>query len=140
LTIRRSAIGRTNLANRGRRNIGRDDIKAYTYTFRLREREDQPQPSLLPHIYSILLEHEGNSTMANGWSIFIGLAIVVALSVIAWFFSPKGENQTVWRSTLILSFASCYLMWAITFLAQYHPLIKPRMSTLNNKADWSGAD
>ena len=94
----------------------------------------------------------------NSWSIIIGLVCVVALSVLAWFFSPKGENQTyvhplasfgnrcirigsplrlgewlrarggferviavdeltilcayrVWRSTLILSIASCYLMW-----------------------------
>jgi ABC-type transporter Mla subunit MlaD len=27
------------------------------------------------------------------WSIFIGLAIVVAMCVAAWIFSPKGENQ-----------------------------------------------
>jgi hypothetical protein len=30
----------------------------------------------------------------NSWSIIIGLVCVVALSVLAWFFSPKGENQT----------------------------------------------
>lgn len=68
--------------------------------------------------------------MANGWSILIGLIVVVALSAAAYFFSPKGENQTVWRSTLILSFASCYIMWAITFMAQWHPLIEPKMSKL----------
>ncbi|TGO56785.1 hypothetical protein BCON_0073g00190 [Botryotinia convoluta] len=49
--------------------------------------------------------------MANGWSIVIGLIIVVLASAAAWFLSPKGENQTIWRSSLILSFASCYLMW-----------------------------
>ena len=27
-------------------------------------------------------------------SVFIGLAIVAALCVAAWFFAPKGENQT----------------------------------------------
>jgi len=78
--------------------------------------------------------------MANGWSIIIGLVIVVVLCVLAWFFSPKGDNQTVWRSTLILSFASCYIMWAITFLAQWHPLIRPRMNGFRGWADWSGAD
>ncbi|KFY37487.1 hypothetical protein V494_04740 [Pseudogymnoascus sp. VKM F-4513 (FW-928)] len=68
--------------------------------------------------------------MAGSWSIFIGLVFVVLASVAAWFFSPKGENQTVWRSSLILSFASCYIMWAITFLAQLHPLINPKRSDL----------
>jgi len=29
----------------------------------------------------------------NSWSIIIGLVCVVILSVLAWFFSPKGENQ-----------------------------------------------
>ncbi|ETI27382.1 hypothetical protein G647_09572, partial [Cladophialophora carrionii CBS 160.54] len=47
------------------------------------------------------------------WSILVGLVVIVALSVGAWFLSPKGENQTIWRSTLILSFASCYIMWGM---------------------------
>lgn len=133
----------------------------------------------------------------NRWSLLIGLIVIVGLSAAAYFFSPKGENQTyvssqsikilstfprtgrylayheqsnrhprykrkpqvernkltginrVWRSTLILSFASCYIMWgespsaayttslmwtnnmvAITFMAQWHPLIEPKMSKL----------
>ncbi|TGO60525.1 hypothetical protein BOTNAR_0144g00180 [Botryotinia narcissicola] len=33
--------------------------------------------------------------MANGWSIVIGLIIVVLASAAAWFLSPKGENQTL---------------------------------------------
>jgi len=69
------------------------------------------------------------------------------------------DSNSVWRSTLILSFASCYIMWgmpasyflrfcgvpdalgqvggyrltgqiAITFMAQWHPLIKPLNSSL----------
>ncbi|KAL4964102.1 ATPase, V0 complex, subunit E1/e2 [Aspergillus stella-maris] len=68
--------------------------------------------------------------MANGWSLIIGLIIVVAAAVAAWVFSPKGDNQTLWRSTLILSLASCYLMWAITFLAQWHPLIAPKRADI----------
>jgi hypothetical protein len=32
--------------------------------------------------------------LENSWSIIIGLVCVVVLSVLAWFFSPKGENQT----------------------------------------------
>jgi hypothetical protein len=105
----------------------------------------------------------------------------------------------VWRSLLILTFASCYIMWgtsshslvalfllagicnsmygvsrttlhriqgtlhtfsplplrlsysmpclalillnpAITFLAQWHPLIRPKMNTFRGSADWSGAN
>ncbi|KAI9843217.1 MAG: H(+)-transporting V0 sector ATPase subunit e [Thelocarpon superellum] len=68
--------------------------------------------------------------MANGWSVIIGLIFVVLASALAWFFSPKGENQTIWRSSLILSFASCYIMWAITFLAQWHPLIAPKRNDI----------
>ncbi|KAL2356393.1 ATP synthase subunit H-domain-containing protein, partial [Cryomyces antarcticus] len=68
--------------------------------------------------------------MANGWSLLIGLVFIAVFCVVAWFASPKGENQTVWRSTLILSAWSCYLMWAITFLAQWHPLITPKRGDL----------
>ncbi|KAI2815087.1 hypothetical protein CBS63078_8057 [Aspergillus niger] len=68
--------------------------------------------------------------MANGWSLIIGLIFVVVASVLAWIFSPKGENQTVFRSTLVLSFVCCYLMWAITFLAQWHPLIVPKRADI----------
>lgn len=30
---------------------------------------------------------------SNRWSIFIGLFIIAAMCVGAWFLSPKGENQ-----------------------------------------------
>ncbi|KAH9824459.1 putative vacuolar (H+)-ATPase subunit e isoform B [Teratosphaeria destructans] len=102
--------------------------------------------------------------MANGWSILISIIFIAAFSAVSWFASPKGENQTVWRSTLILSAWSCWLMWgkwmeaagaqddleghvggrmwktrdrvltwrhtAITFLAQWHPLIVPERNDL----------
>ncbi|KAK0627219.1 putative vacuolar ATPase subunit E [Podospora aff. communis PSN243] len=71
--------------------------------------------------------------MANGYSIFVGLIIIAAMCGAAWFFAPKGENQVLWRSSLILTFISCYLMWAITFLAQLHPLIEPRRSGLRKE-------
>ncbi|KAF2264076.1 hypothetical protein CC78DRAFT_517516 [Lojkania enalia] len=63
--------------------------------------------------------------MANGWAPFIGLIIVAVFCAGAWFGSPKGENQTVWRSTLMLSAVAMYLMWVITFLAQLNPIIAP---------------
>lgn len=68
---------------------------------------------------------------------------------------PNQSNQvhSVWRSTLILSFVSCYLMWgmssspslapletgsatsltpgtAIVFMAQWHPLIAPKRADI----------
>jgi len=66
--------------------------------------------------------------MANGFSIVVGAVVVAVMCVLAWFLSPKGENQTTWRSSLIIAFISCYLMWAITFLAQLNPLIAPKRS------------
>ncbi|RMY36215.1 hypothetical protein D0866_04083 [Hortaea werneckii] len=117
--------------------------------------------------------------MANGWSLIISIIFIAVFSVAAWFLSPKGDTQTVWRSTLILSAWSCWLMWgtylplpvhnqenrdriypgamgrwrrrrlcpdkglamgigtsqltrntAITFLAQWHPLIVPERGDL----------
>ncbi|KJZ78107.1 V-type proton ATPase subunit e [Hirsutella minnesotensis 3608] len=68
--------------------------------------------------------------MASGYSIFIGLIVIGALCAASWFLAPKGPNQVLWRSSLILSIVSCYLMWAITFLAQLNPLIVPKRSNL----------
>ncbi|KAI0158941.1 hypothetical protein LQW54_004349 [Pestalotiopsis sp. IQ-011] len=68
--------------------------------------------------------------MAGGGSIFLGLVISAALCVGAWFFAPKGENQTTWRSSLIIAFIACYLMWFITFMAQLNPLIAPKSPTV----------
>jgi hypothetical protein len=32
--------------------------------------------------------------ISSSWSLVIGLIVIVAASVAAWFLSPKGENQT----------------------------------------------
>ncbi|KAI5308345.1 H(+)-transporting V0 sector ATPase subunit e [Ascosphaera atra] len=68
--------------------------------------------------------------MANGWSVIVGLIVTIAANTAAWFFSPKGQDRAVWRSSLILGFSFCYFMWAITFLAQLNPLIEPRRGNL----------
>ncbi|KAF4340357.1 v-type H+-transporting ATPase subunit H [Fusarium beomiforme] len=84
--------------------------------------------------------------MAQGYAVFIGLVVIAALCVASWFLAPKGENQVLlattqltlspyrlWRSSAILAIVSCYLMWAITFLAQLHPLIAPRKSGIREE-------
>ncbi|PHH60052.1 hypothetical protein CDD82_2355 [Ophiocordyceps australis] len=71
--------------------------------------------------------------MAKGYSIFVGLVVVAILCLASWFLAPKGENRVLWRSSLILSIVSCFLMWAITFLAQLNPLIVPRRSDLRER-------
>lgn len=39
-------------------------------------------------------------------------------------------NYSVWRSTVCLTLAMCFLMWAITYLCQLHPLVEPRRADL----------
>ncbi|KAG2205264.1 ATP synthase subunit H-domain-containing protein [Mucor mucedo] len=54
---------------------------------------------------------------------FFGVAIVCGLTYVL---TPKGNDQTVIRTVIIMSIVCCYLMWAITYLAQLHPLIFPK--------------
>ncbi|KAK5823150.1 ATPase, V0 complex, subunit E1/e2 [Linnemannia elongata] len=66
----------------------------------------------------------------GGLLIFFVLAVVVALSAASYLFTPRGPNQTVIRTALIMTLVSCYLMWAITYLAQLNPLLQPRHSKI----------
>ncbi|KAF2714188.1 hypothetical protein K504DRAFT_371238, partial [Pleomassaria siparia CBS 279.74] len=72
---------------------------------------------------------------SSSWAPFIGLIVVAIFCAGAWFAAPKGNDQTIWRSTLILSAVAMYLMWAITFLAQLHPLISPIRPNLRQDSD-----
>jgi len=65
----------------------------------------------------------------SGWTILLAFTICAALGGVAFVAAPK-RNRTVWRSSLLLTLAACWLMWAITYLAQLHPLIAPRSQTL----------
>ncbi|CDH53387.1 hypothetical protein RO3G_03918 [Lichtheimia corymbifera JMRC:FSU:9682] len=58
---------------------------------------------------------------------FIGLAVLSALGYVV---VPKGTNQTVIRTMIVMTIACCYMTWAITYLAQLHPLIFPRKTNL----------
>ncbi|KAJ7067185.1 ATPase, V0 complex, subunit E1/e2 [Mycena amicta] len=57
--------------------------------------------------------------------IFFLLAIVAGLMTCAALFTPKGPNQVVIRTAIMLALAACYLMWMVTYLAQLHPLLQP---------------
>merc|ERR1712000_424964 len=83
-----------------------------------------------PHLQDI---PKFTHNMAQGYAIWIGLVVIAVLCVASWFLSPKGENQVLWRSSLLLAIISCYLMWAITFLAQLPPLIAPRRGDLREE-------
>ncbi|WVO18350.1 V-type proton ATPase subunit E [Cryptococcus depauperatus] len=64
----------------------------------------------------------------------IWVAIVIAaVGAVGWFIVPKGKNQTLFRSSLLLTLTCCYLMWAVTYLCQLHPLITPRRSDLKTE-------
>ncbi|KAJ7227408.1 ATPase, V0 complex, subunit E1/e2 [Mycena pura] len=60
--------------------------------------------------------------------IFFILAIVAGLMTCAALFTPKGPNQVVIRTAVMLTLAACYLLWMVTYLAQLHPLIVPTRS------------
>ncbi|ODO06421.1 V-type proton ATPase subunit E [Cryptococcus wingfieldii CBS 7118] len=64
--------------------------------------------------------------------VFVG-AVLAAIGAASWFLFPKGQNQTLLRTSTLLTLTACYLMWAITYLAQLHPLINPRRSDLRQE-------
>jgi hypothetical protein len=37
---------------------------------------------------------------ASSWSVFVGLAVIIIFSAVAWFAAPKGETQTYVHLTL----------------------------------------
>ncbi|PRQ70645.1 ATPase, V0 complex, subunit e1/e2, partial [Rhodotorula toruloides] len=55
--------------------------------------------------------------------IFLTLLIAAGAAAGGWVSVPKGENQVVIRTSITLAITCCWLMWAITYLAQLHPLI-----------------
>ncbi|KAH6561166.1 hypothetical protein BASA50_005297 [Batrachochytrium salamandrivorans] len=60
--------------------------------------------------------------------VLISLAVVAGLTIGGYVFMPKGPDILVWRTCLVISSISCWLMWAITYIAQLNPLISPERS------------
>ncbi|KAF8800825.1 hypothetical protein BYT27DRAFT_7174966 [Phlegmacium glaucopus] len=54
--------------------------------------------------------------------VFVAIACLMTASAL---FVPKGPHQVTVRTALMLTFAACYLLWMVTYLAQLHPLISP---------------
>ncbi|EMR10573.1 hypothetical protein PNEG_01278 [Pneumocystis murina B123] len=56
------------------------------------------------------------------------IVVGLILGLISWFAYKQtlDESQRIGRVVLILSLVVCYLIWAITYLAQLHPLLVPQ--------------
>ncbi|CAO1634545.1 unnamed protein product [Parajaminaea phylloscopi] len=66
----------------------------------------------------------------SGWiPIFVGAGVAGA-SFGSWGLVRKGENQVLIRTAIVLTLVCCYLFWAIMYMAQLHPLIKPQRQDL----------
>ncbi|KIM84338.1 hypothetical protein PILCRDRAFT_68355 [Piloderma croceum F 1598] len=61
--------------------------------------------------------------MASGFPVIFVSVVIIGFMTCSFLFVPRGPQQTLLRTILMLTFASCYLMWAVTYLAQLHPLI-----------------
>ncbi|KAF8339591.1 ATPase, V0 complex, subunit E1/e2 [Cantharellus anzutake] len=62
----------------------------------------------------------------GGFTVIAVAIVAIVVGVVGWAFAPKGPQQTLIRSSILLALTCCYLMWAITYLAQLHPLIQPK--------------
>ncbi|KAG1808396.1 ATP synthase subunit H-domain-containing protein [Suillus subaureus] len=68
--------------------------------------------------------------MASVIPVIFILAIVLGLIACGYLFVPKGTHQTTIRTAIMLTLASCYLMWMVTYMAQLHPLISKSSNSL----------
>ncbi|MBW0563479.1 hypothetical protein O181_103194 [Austropuccinia psidii MF-1] len=73
----------------------------------------------------------------GGWLIIGILILAIGCGFVGWLSAPKGDNQLVIRTSIITTIVCCYLMWAIVYLAQLHPLIQPKRSDLKSEASFA---
>ncbi|KAI0326609.1 hypothetical protein GY45DRAFT_1373796 [Cubamyces sp. BRFM 1775] len=64
--------------------------------------------------------------MSSSLPVVYILVLAVLAGSVSWFATPKGPNQTLIRTSVLLTLACCYLMWMVTYLAQVHPLASPK--------------
>ncbi|EPQ30621.1 uncharacterized protein PFL1_02145 [Pseudozyma flocculosa PF-1] len=66
----------------------------------------------------------------SGWTtIWTLIAVFGAISGV-WITTPKGPNQVMIRTSVALALTCMYLMWFIVYMAQLHPVIKPKRGNL----------
>jgi V-type H+-transporting ATPase subunit e len=107
------------------------------------EAVNKEQALRLSRIAVFSLGDETATPTMSSVRVFMALIATALIGTIAWFLMPKGTQQTYcraclnslfvaidWlysrsllRTSVLLTLACCYLMWAITYLAQLHPLI-----------------
>ncbi|KIJ91020.1 hypothetical protein K443DRAFT_510438 [Laccaria amethystina LaAM-08-1] len=63
--------------------------------------------------------------MSSLFPVFLLLVITAGLMTASALFIPKGPNQVVIRTALLVGLVAFYLLWMITYMAQLHPLIAP---------------
>ncbi|KAI6002966.1 ATPase, V0 complex, subunit E1/e2 [Pisolithus albus] len=66
--------------------------------------------------------------MASLFPVVFLLIVLLGLEVCTYLLVPKGPQQVTIRTAIMLTFAACYLMWMVTYMAQLHPLIAPYRS------------
>ncbi|KAJ2784165.1 H(+)-transporting V0 sector ATPase subunit e [Coemansia javaensis] len=67
--------------------------------------------------------------MGGALVFWVGI-LVCGLCAGALFTFKSMADPTLWRTCAILSLSCCYLMWAVTYLAQLHPIIVPKRDDL----------
>ena len=108
-----------------------------------RRSSEQEQALRLSRIAVFSLRDETTTPTMSSVRVIMALIATAVIGTIAWLLMPKGTQQTYcrpclnslfvaidWlyslrllRTSVVLTLACCYLMWAITYLAQLHPLI-----------------
>ncbi|PWZ02376.1 hypothetical protein BCV70DRAFT_210498 [Testicularia cyperi] len=64
----------------------------------------------------------------SGWTTIWVLLIAAGAGSAVWLTTPKGPNQVLIRTSVALAFTCMYLMWFIIYMAQLHPIVKPKRS------------
>ncbi|CAD6885364.1 unnamed protein product [Tilletia laevis] len=68
--------------------------------------------------------------MASGFVVIWVLIAAVLAAAGGFIATPKGPNQVLVRTSLLLTISCCYLMWFIIFMAQLNPIIQPKRADI----------
>ncbi|KAK0545724.1 H(+)-transporting V0 sector ATPase subunit e [Tilletia horrida] len=68
--------------------------------------------------------------MASGSTVIWVLIAAVIAGSAGFLATPKGPNQVLIRTSVVLTLSCTYLMWFIIFMAQLNPILQPRRSDI----------